>query len=115
MILTQEGQIIFEEIKKHCSEKMGLMNVDKHGLEMLANALDQYSKCSAILNEKGLTQTSQNGFEVLRPEYNVMKDCYDKILKASDKYGLNPASRKKIFAMKEDKAKKAFNLESKNK
>ena len=111
MILTDKGQVIFEEMKTHCTEKMGMMNVDIHGLEMLANAFDQYARCAEILNKKGLTQEGKNGFEMLRPEYAVMKDCYDKILKHSDKFGLNPASRKKIFDMKrEEQKRRGFDL-----
>ena len=114
MILTETAQVIFDRIAAHCIEEMGFKKIDIHGIELLANAFDQYAKCAEMINKKGITQEGKNGFEMLRPEYAVMKDCYDKILKASDKYGLNPASRKKIFQMKEDKKRKGFNLGGKN-
>jgi P27 family predicted phage terminase small subunit len=115
MVLSESAQKIFDEIKGHCTQKMGFIEVDVHSLEMLANAIDTYSKCAKIINEKGYTQTSQSGFDVLRPEIAIMKDCYDKVLKGADKFGLNPASRKKIFAMKTEEAKKkGFKLDGKN-
>ena len=114
MILTEHGHLIFENIKTHCIKEMGMMEIDTPGMEMIANAFDQYSRCAAILNEKGMTQTAKNGFETLRPEYTIMKNCYDQILKHSDKFGLNPGSRKKIFSMqKAPEKKKGFNLDSK--
>jgi len=92
-----------------------MMEIDIPGMEMIANAFDQYARCATILNEKGMTQTAKNGFETLRPEYTVMKNCYDQILKHSDKFGLNPGSRRKIFAMrKESEKKRGFNLGGKN-
>ena len=113
MLLTEDGQHIFESIKAHCTKELGMMEIDTPGMEMIANAFDQYARCAAILKEKGYTQVAKNGFETLRPEYAIMKDCYDKVLKASDKFGLNPASRIKIFAMKKEERKKGFNLTGK--
>lgn len=110
MILTDTAQVIFEKLKRHCEKEMGFFTIDIPGLEMLASAFDMYSRCAEIVRKKGLTQTGKSGFEMLRPEYMVMKDCYDKVLKSSDKYGLNPASRKKIFAMRKEIKKKGFDL-----
>lgn len=115
MTLTDKGQVIYEQLKEHCTKKMGMMDIDIHGLEMLANAFDQYARCSEIIEKEGMTQMSKNLLVVLRPEYTIMKNCYDQILKHSDKYGLNPASRKKIFGMKkEEQNKKDFNLKKRD-
>lgn len=88
---------------------MDMKDIDLLGMEMLANAFDQYARCAEILNREGLTQVApKTGFLVIRPEYAIMKDCYDKVLKHSDKFGLNPAARRKIFGIGKESKKKKF-------
>ena len=100
--LTEGGKVIFNALKAHC-EKYKLEDIDHYELGMLANAFDLYSRCAVICN----TGELGNKHDQIKPEYSVMKDCYDKILKHGGKFGLNPADRAKFF--KGGKApKKAF-------
>jgi hypothetical protein len=41
--------------------------------------------------------TKTGTYELLRPEYNIMKNEYANVLKHSAKFGLNPGDREKIF------------------
>lgn len=111
MKLTQTGLQIFEEIKSFCQEN-GYKAIDIYTLEVLANAFDTFAICSHILSEKGLTQTAKTGFEVVRPEVAIQKTAVETIGKLADKFGLTPASRKKIFGMKKEPEKKRFNHDS---
>lgn len=111
MELTDRGQQIFEELQSHCVNEMQFKDIDTYGLELLANAFDTYAKCAEVLNEKGLTQSApKTGFEVVRPEVGVMKSATEIIAKLSDRFGLNPDSRKKIFGKVEQKKPKSFDL-----
>lgn len=65
---------------------------------MLANSFDKYSKNAAYCRDHGDTQKpSDGGWDQVRPQYTVMKNEYQNILKHSPKFGLNPADFDKIF------------------
>jgi P27 family predicted phage terminase small subunit len=112
MELTPRGQAIFEEIKDHCIKELGFKSIDYYGLELLAQAFDTYAICNDILIEKGLTQAApRTGFLVVRPEVGIQKSAGELITKLSDRFGLSPESRKKIFGkLPERKEKKKFDL-----
>jgi|SRR5688572_1272651 len=111
--LSEDGRQIFEELKKHCSLKMKMESVDDFELSMLANSFSLYAECAKYCTDKGIkmTITTEKGGEYsqISPEYTVMKNEYQNILKHSGKFGLNPADRSKIIgALKtEEKAKGA--------
>jgi phage terminase small subunit len=112
--LTKNGLFIFDQLKSHCKDKLKMMEIDFLELGMLANAFDMYAANAKFCRDNGQTyeMTTKTGkYPMIRPEYNIMKDCYEKILKHSGKFGLNPGDRDRIFkSMKEDKKKKGFDL-----
>jgi phage terminase small subunit len=133
--LSENGKKIYAELKKHCSEKLRMFDVDHFELEMLANSFDLYAKSAMFCRDYGISMTfgakdinpededdldedekqsvkaSKGGpYQQIRPEYTVMKNEYQNILKHGAKFGLNPGDRDKIFkGLKEDKKKKGFN------
>lgn len=136
--LSKNGLFILKEIEKHCKEKLSLMDIDRFEMAMLANSFDLYQKAAKYCNDYGVSmkfpaKTAPEGFdeldedekeavrdskqqksggmyEQIRPEYTVMKNEYQNILKHSAKFGMNPGDREKIFKSisKEKKGKKAF-------
>jgi len=68
---------------------------------MLANSFALYAENAKYCNENGIkmTITTEKGGEYSQicPEYTVMKNEYQNILKHSGKFGLNPGDRSKIF------------------
>jgi len=114
--LSEDGQLIFDAIKKHCKEKLKMMDVDDFELAMLANSLWLYADNARVCNETGIsmTFTTEKGGEYsqVRPEYTVMTKEYQNVLKHSAKFGLNPGDREKIFKHLNDGKgkKKGFNL-----
>ena len=138
--LSKNGLFVFGELEKHCKEKLKMMDVDRFELAMLANSFDLYSKCAKYCLDWGISMKFQpksapEGFEELdedekesvretrggkqggqyeqiRPEYTVMRNEYQNILKHSAKFGLNPGDREKIFKHLDDGKgkKKGFNL-----
>lgn len=111
MELTSRAQRIFDEIKTHCKHEMGFKEIDNYGLEMLAIAFDTYQQCQEIIEKEGMTQMAiKTGFLVVRPEVGIQKNAVEIIAKFSDRFGLNPDSRKKIFGKVEQKKKKGFDL-----
>jgi phage terminase small subunit len=111
--LTETGIEIFNRLIEHC-ETIGLLDIDSFELSMMANSFDTYFKYAKICNETGATQKpKEGGWDQVRPEYTIMKNEYQNILKHSSKFGLNPGDRAKIFNMKkkDTEKKKGFKLD----
>lgn len=114
--LTAEGQAIFDKIKAHCQANNILFEIDDFELAMLANSFYLYGNNAELCNKDGVSMTiiTEKGGEYsqIRPEYTVMKNEYQNILKHSSKFGLNPGDRAKIFAGMKKEKKKGFNLKT---
>src|SRR5690242_19770718 len=120
--LSSEGDEIFDDLLKHCKGKLKLFDADEYELAMLANSFALYAECARICNREGVSMSfaPKNGvpiddddddladdekrvknkggqYQQIRPEYTVMKNEYQNILKHSGKFGLNPGDRAKIF------------------
>ena len=98
--LTPRGIKIYGIVKKHCEQnKIWFEDVDPFELAMLANSFDLYGRMAKIVNDEDATQNPKaGGWAQVRPEYTVMKNEYQNILKHSAKFGLNPGDRAKIFS-----------------
>jgi phage terminase small subunit len=108
--LSKNGILIFETLKKHC-KSLKMMDADDLELAMLANSFDLYSQAAIFCRDKGNTfemQTKTGAYPMMRPEYNVMKNEYQQILKHAGKFGLNPGDRMKIFKGIGDKKPRAL-------
>jgi phage terminase small subunit len=99
--LSPEGEEIFDQLSKHCRSKMKMEEVDDFELAMLANSFDLYAKSASYCHENGIKTiiTTEKGgrYEQICPDYTVMKNEYQNIIKHSGKFGLNPADRGKII------------------
>lgn len=108
--LTENGLLIFKELKKHCEKQLKMMDIDELELRMLANSFDKYAINAKFCKDHGDTfemPTKTGTYPMIRPEYNVMKNEYSQILTHSGKFGLNPGDRAKIFKkVKLEEAKK---------
>ena len=115
--LTAEGKAIFVRIKAHCEQNNILFEIDDLELAMLCNSFELYAVNAELCNKEGIAMTiiTEKGGEYsqIRPEYTVMKNEYQNILKHSSKFGLNPGDRAKIFSGMKKEKKKGFNLKSK--
>lgn len=115
--LTHEGQIIYRALLEHCSQKLKMMDVDTFELSMLANAFAMYADAAKVCNGTGVSftiHTEKGGeYEQIRPEYTVMRNEYQNVIKHSSKFGLNPGDRAKFF--KGAEGKKVKGLEAKMK
>lgn len=99
--LSDEGRAIYEAILSHCQSKLKVMEIDNFELAMLANSFDLYAKSAQLCNNDGVKFTiiteAGASYEQIRPEYTVMKNEYQNILKHSSKFGMNPGDRAKVF------------------
>ena len=110
--LTENGLLIFKEIEKHCHNRLKMFEIDRFELAMLANSFDTYARMAKYCLDNGY----QNAHHQICPEYTVMKNEYQNIIKHSSKFGLNPGDRAKFFKGLDDKkGKKGFNLDGKMK
>lgn len=99
--LNDKGKEIFDRLEKHCREKLEMEDVDTLELSMIANSYALYFEMAEVIQKDGVkfTMTTEKGgeYEQIRPEYTVMKNEYQNILKHSSKFGLTPGDRAKIF------------------
>lgn len=113
--LSESGEVIYQTILTHCQNKLKMMEVDNFELAMLANSFALYAASAKVCNEQGIEMTiiTDKGGEYsqIRPDYTVMKNEYQNILKHSAKFGLNPGDRARVFKGIEGKGgKKGFDL-----
>ena len=107
--LSRRGRLIFSRILKHIKDAGIDAPIDSMELSMLANSFDVFEIMAEKCNKGGyvVPVTGKNGtFDQAVPEYTIMKQQYDTILKHGPKFGLNPGDREKIFSgMKKAKKK----------
>jgi P27 family predicted phage terminase small subunit len=110
--LSAQGKVIYDAILKHCQENGITKSIDTFELSMLANSFDLYSINAKFCKKNGTTQQPEKGgWDQIRPEYTVMRNEYQNVLKHSSKFGLNPGDRAKIFnGLKQKEKKKGFDL-----
>lgn len=110
--LNDLGQKIYSRLEKHVRGKLKMYDIDDIELSMLANSYALYFENAQYCNENGVkfTMKTEKGgeYEQIRPEYTVMKNEYQNVLKHSAKFGLTPGDRSRIFkelANKKEKKK----------
>jgi P27 family predicted phage terminase small subunit len=110
--LNDKGREIYDRLEKHVRGKLKMFDIDSIELSMLANSYALYFEMAEYCNEnevKFVMTTEKGGsYEQIRPEYTVMKNEYQNILKHSAKFGLTPGDRSRIFkelANKKEKKK----------
>lgn len=112
--LTELGKKIYKRLEKHCRERLQMIDVDELELSMLANSFAMYFDAAKFCSDMGVKMTfvtDKGTYEQIRPEYTVMKNEYQNILKHGAKFGLNPGDREKIFkGLKEPEKRKGFTL-----
>lgn len=110
--LSEDGKTIYDAILNHCKENNIDKDIDTFELSMLANSFDLYAINAEYCRDNGTTQSPEKGgWDQIRPEYTVMKNEYQNILKHSSKFGLNPGDRAKIFnGLNKKEKKKGFDL-----
>ncbi len=108
-------QDYFSKYKKHLS-KIGKLSddfeIDELALMKLSEWEKLYSDMRAKCEADGYTQFTQSGYSQIKAEYTIMTKAQDFILAHSQKFGLTPADRVKIFDKKgkPKKEKGGFNL-----
>jgi phage terminase small subunit len=120
--LTDKGKQIYARLEAFVKGKLTMGEVDDIELSMLANSYDLYFRMAKYCNVHGVSMTFSSkapvpddedddlaedekdfikakggGYQQIRPEYTVMKNEYQNILKHSAKFGLTPGDRAKIF------------------
>lgn len=107
--LSDLGKKILAELQKHC-KKLKMMDIDYLELSMLANSFAMYADAAKLCRDEGVSFTivTEKGgeYQQIRPEYSVMKNEYQNILKHGAKFGLNPGDRDRIFKGLDKKEKK---------
>jgi phage terminase small subunit len=111
--LSKDGELIYKALQEHCKQ-LKMMDADHYELKMLANSFALHAESAKLCNEDGtvMTITTEKGgtYSQVRPEYTVMKNEYQNILKHSAKFGLNPGDRDRLFKGLGKEKRKGFDL-----
>lgn len=108
-------QDYFNRYKKHLS-KIGKLadgfEIDELALMKLSEWEKLYFDMREKCEKEGYTQFTQSGYSQIKAEYTIMTKAQDFILAHSQKFGLTPADRAKIFDKNGGgkKQKKGFDL-----
>lgn len=113
--LNETGKKIYKRLEAHSKLRMKMLDIDSLELSMLANSMALYFDTAEFIKDNGVKMTfvtEKGTYEQVRPEYTVMKNEYQNILKHGAKFGLNPGDREKIFKGlgKDEKKVKGFDL-----
>ena len=95
--LTDEGVGIFNEIVKHL-DKADKMSIDSFVISQTAQCLCLLNEASQNINDKGYTQPTKNGYDVVNGDFSMWKEASNRFEKYCALLGLSPASREKIAA-----------------
>jgi hypothetical protein len=118
--LTDRGKEYFFLLKGHISqneisqtEQNYQFEIDDIEVAMLANEYDLYFSNMEFCQKNGYSFTtgSNNGYSQIRPEFSVMKNAYQNILKHSAKFGITPGDRAKLFGAKIGKPTKPMEFD----
>jgi P27 family predicted phage terminase small subunit len=108
--LSKSGERVYAALQEHCKQ-LKMKDADSFELMMLANCFDIYAQNAEYCRDNGMTQAPEKGgWDQVRPEYTIMKNEYQNILKHSAKFGLNPADRDRLFKGLTKEKKKGFDL-----
>lgn len=87
-------------------DKLGtLSTADYSALELYAVTHERWTKALAVINERGMTFVSGNGYEQVRPEVAVAQKAEQQLINLLKQLGLTPASREKVSAVPDDTTK----------
>src|SRR5688572_12715331 len=99
--LNDKGQAIYDRLANHCRVNLQMAEIDDIELSMLAYSYALYFEMAEYIQQNGVKfemMTEKGGkYEQICPEYSVLKNEYQNILKHSSKFGLTPGDRAKIF------------------
>jgi P27 family predicted phage terminase small subunit len=92
--------------------RLGLLtSVDRTALVAYCENYARARDADRIINEQGLTFTTDKGYIMQRPEIAISRACWEMVLKFCVQFGLTPASRSRIHAEPRDKSNSKESLE----
>ena len=96
MELLPENKNEYDKLLKQIKSQVKISSGDEHLLKMYVDYLLLYSAKRKIVFEGGDVVTYQTGARQLSPDYTIMRDCTDKLMKLSDKLLLNLSIRQRM-------------------
>jgi hypothetical protein len=106
--LSKNGELILKQLREHC-KSLKMMDADDYQLKALAHSIDTMEEAAKFCRDNGNTfdmPTKTGTYPMVRPEYTVLKNEYQNILKYSAGFGLNPKDRSNIKGVDVKKPKK---------
>jgi P27 family predicted phage terminase small subunit len=94
--LSSEAQRVWRSMAAKLHRTHLLTSIDGNAFECYCIALATLRKAQAVLDKKGFTVTTENGYEQQRPEVAIARQALESVRRYSAEFGLTPAARARI-------------------
>lgn len=101
--LNKTAKIYYELICSHLDTADALEDIDSFGLSQMAFYLDLFHQAADHVNTDGPVQIFPSGAQNITGWFSVLKECDERFVKLSPKFGLSPKDRE---LMKQFKVRK---------
>lgn len=91
--LDDEAKKEWKRVTKELLKTIDLLDLDLKALEGYCQAYSTWRKCEKILQEKGFTFCTPNGYEQQRPEVSISNKAIENMRSWGKELGFTPAAR----------------------
>lgn len=95
--LDDEAKKEWKRITKKLLETIDMLELDTKAVEGYCMAYSTWRRCEKILQEKGFTFTTPNGYEQQRPEVSISNKAIENMRAWSKELGFTPAARARML------------------
>lgn len=94
--LAEEAKAYIEDVLLMLEQSGIMEDVDEAAIQMLAHNYSTFIKANKIIDEQGLTVTSDRGNIAEHPAVKIARDAQTSALKVMAEFGLTAKSRSKL-------------------
>ena len=100
--LGREAKAEWRRVTKELGKLKLLTRLDRGALIVLCQFHETHYTAYKVVHEKGFTYENDKGNIVQRPEVAIMKNAAHELRLMDSEFGMTPASRSKVSALKAD-------------
>ncbi len=95
--LDDEAKKEWKRISKELLKTIDILELDIKAIEGYCQAYSTWRKCEKILQEKGFTFITPNGYEQQRPEVSISNKAIENMRSWGKELGFTPAARSRML------------------
>lgn len=94
--LDNYGKTFWRRYVPKLAKEGHFKTIDRPAFETMANCYSQFRKSQKIIEDKGFTFTTQNGYEQQRPEVSIMNKAQEQLRMLFAEFGMTASSRTRL-------------------